>query len=337
MILKLLPLIVISILGVSCEENNEVEGNVECNFELDFTMTTPEDAFGIIELKASSSIENANYIWLADGEVIETNEQDLGTLTWSVSENADEFCVKLITDDCEEGKMVCKPNTYKFSEGDDDEKEEVEEIEEEKGNGCGLNLEFTYERISRNAIEVFAAEDIDFPVYVWKINGAYVETKAKNLEIALTKEVNEICLFQETPDCPKGEMICKTIEADINDNESNCSLDVDLDIEIEKGLDINVICDFLSFDQGVEYLWSVNGKAFSSEDSNILSWGPELGTTEFCVTVYTTECAKGEEHCVTFLLTEELLEKANGFKDDIAPIVNVIEIGDDEFSISISE
>ncbi len=344
--LKILLLLLVGTVNFACDETEEVVDqvvdSVACNFELDFTITKPENAQEIIELQASSSVENPEYIWIIDGQIIENTNNDNSLLILDLKENSKTFCVKIITDNCEEGKQVCKENP--FFQPDNVDNGGENENDKDESTSCGLSLEFTYEKLEGNTISVSVAEELQFSGYVWKINGAYIETNQKTLEIELTKPDNQVCLFIETPDCPKGEMICKDIVIDFQEveepNEEDiaaCEVDFNLNIEISNGLDLNIICDIAEFLQSNTFQWTVNGTTFDPNEDGTLHWGPSVGTTEFCFTTFTDQCPEGITQCASFVLTQEQVISANRLLGNLLPRLGIIEIEENVFTFQLED
>lgn len=140
--------------------------------------------------------------------------------------------------------------------------------------------------------------------YSWSVNG--IETIETNAEFIYTFVENgtyDICVFSETPECPRGVEFCKEVIIDeiVDDIDSDCDLTFMNILPNEEGDNSKVVAVYLASglesDSDIKYFWSVNGTN-ANENSNEFKYTfLENGTYEICVFTETPECPRGVEYC----------------------------------------
>ncbi|MEM6829879.1 MAG: hypothetical protein AAF551_05140 [Bacteroidota bacterium] len=198
-----------------------------------------------------------------DGETRVDSQSD-NVFSWGPGAGTVEFCLNVLTSDCEESETFCK----KFV---------ATEAQFEEGNQ------------SNKSIEVIKTDD---DVYTYEITD---------------KDSNKACP------------------------------EIDFDLKSREGFDI-----LLDAPLNVDYIynWTITTTGAGGETSedtqsdNIFSWGPGVGTVEFCLFASTDACKEGGPIvCKTFVATEAQFEEGN--QSD--KVIEVIETEENVFTYKITD
>lgn len=150
---------------------------------------------------AFTKIENTTITWIVNEDVIGTTMGHDNPFYYQFSSGQYKVCMFVETPNCPEGVQFCK------------------DIKIEDTTGCP-NLFFGMQQEGDTPGYNFYADfdGIDTTSFEWTINGDVVDREIVNsaekdnyLYYQLGAGTYEICIFAETPDCPRGTSYCKTL------------------------------------------------------------------------------------------------------------------------------
>ncbi len=238
--------------------------------------------------------------------------------------------------------LLCISLSLFSCDQEDDANANQDNNQSEETVDCNFELAFEMAELQDGRIKLTATKGVEDVGYAWKVNGDFINASGKEVTIDSIKEKSEICLFQETPDCPNGKSTCKSYVPNGENGEGNkCSDVIKLNIDFIAGLDINVKNVYFSDIANNDYQWTVNGENVSAvlrEGLNgapigSLYWGPGVGETEFCFTLFTEDCPSGISKCVTYVLTEELVDVANTSVNGELPVLVMKKLENGKFTL----
>ncbi len=252
------------------------------------------------------------YIWQVKDDVLDgIYPSDAGNpniLTWGPREGETTFCLTVKIEECPEGVQTCMTYTNPESGSDSD--------------SCA-KPEFRFEKAKGLDIKVVAEEIPGATEYIWEVkgelsNGIFPGDDGSPHVLSWGPGEGEttFCLTVKTEECPEGVQTCMTYTNPESGSDSDSCAKPEFRFEKAKGLDIKVVAEKIP--GATEYIWQVKDglvdDIYSSDDGspNVISWGPRVGETTFCLTVKTEECPEGVQTCQTFTRTQEEVDNENG-------------------------
>ncbi|TPN85295.1 hypothetical protein [Aquimarina algicola] len=235
------------------------------------------------------------YRWFLNGNLLLTPNQTQfidNLIEYELQSGTYEICAIGISEACPEGsEKFCKTITIE---------------------GCP-QLAFDYQKTNGNYTYNFypAVSDtniMDHVVVEWFVNQQYVGNSSDltgdtpflyQFDQAGTYEV---CIAIETPDCPNGTRVCKTINVEENNTCRTPVFDYYPTQNVSNSYQFSVRMDENFVRQ--EYRWFLEGQPLltpngSPYTDNLIEYQLQPGTYSVCVVATSAQCPNGQEFCKT--------------------------------------